>query len=98
MSCRRRFEKAAKRGSQPPEIQEGLYERVGGPMKRGDLALSAERIGAVNAVLAPVSEWDANGLKKLASSIAAKACDDRGAALHRSAHACGCRPVAGSRA
>jgi alanyl-tRNA synthetase len=65
------IEKLQSAGRSHQKSQEGLYERLAGH-EAASLALSAERIGAVNAVLAPVSGWDANGLKKLASSIATK--------------------------
>jgi hypothetical protein len=71
MSCRRPIEKLQSAGRSHQKSQEGLYERLAAH-EAASLALSAERIGAVNAVLAPVSGWDANGLKKLASSIATK--------------------------
>ena len=65
------IEKLQSAGRSHQKSQEGLYERLAAH-EAESLALSAERIGAVNAVLAPVSGWDANGLKKLASSIATK--------------------------
>ena len=65
------IEKLQSAGRSHQKSQEGLYERLAAH-EAASLALSAERIGAVNAVLAPVSGWDANGLKKLASSIATK--------------------------
>ena len=50
---------------------EGLYERLAAH-EAGSLASAAEKIGSLNAVVAAVSGWDANGLKKLASSIATR--------------------------
>lgn len=51
--------------------REGLYERLAAH-EASALASSAEKVGGVNLVAAAISEWDANGLKKLASSIVAK--------------------------
>jgi alanyl-tRNA synthetase len=65
------IEKLQVAGRSQQKLQEGLYERLAGHESQS-LAASAERIGAVNAVLSAVSGWDANGLKKLASSIAAR--------------------------
>ena len=65
------IEKLQSAGRSQQKSQEGLYERLAAH-EAATLASSAERIGAVHAVLASVSGWDANGLKKLASSIAAK--------------------------
>ena len=65
------IEKLQSAGRSHQKSQDGLYERLAAH-EAESLALSAERIGAVNAVLAPVSGWDANGLKKLAASIATK--------------------------
>jgi alanyl-tRNA synthetase len=53
------------------KVQEGLYERLAAHEAQ-TLASTAERIGAVNVVMAAVPGWDANGLKKLASSIAGR--------------------------
>ena len=58
-------------GRSQQKSQEGLYERLAAH-EAATLSSSAEKIGALNAVLAAVAGWDANGLKKLASSIAAK--------------------------
>ena len=58
-------------GRSQQKSQEGLYERLAAH-EAASLASSAETIGSVNAVIAAVSGWDANGLKKLASSIAAR--------------------------
>ena len=65
------IEKLQSAGRNQQKSQEGLYERLAAH-EAASLASAAERIGAVNAVLATVSGWDANGLKKLASSVAAK--------------------------
>lgn len=65
------IEKLQSAGRNQQKSQEGLYERLAAH-EAASLASSAERIGAVNAVLAAVSGWDANGLKKLAASVAAK--------------------------
>jgi alanyl-tRNA synthetase len=65
------IEKLQSAGRSHQKSQEGLYDRLAGH-EAESLARSAERIGAFNAVLASISGWDANGLKKLASSIAAK--------------------------
>jgi len=58
-------------GRSQQKSQEGLYERLAAH-EAASLSSSAEKIGTVNAVLAAVAGWDANGLKKLASSIVAK--------------------------
>jgi alanyl-tRNA synthetase len=58
-------------GRSQQKSQEGLYERLAAH-EAASLSSSAERIGTLNAVLAAVAGWDANGLKKLASSIVAK--------------------------
>jgi len=58
-------------GRTQQKSQEGLYERLAAH-EAARLTSSAEKIGAVNAVIAAVPGWDANGLKKLASSITAK--------------------------
>ena len=65
------IEKLQTAGRSQQKSQEGLYERLAAH-EAASLSSSAEQIGAVNAVLAAVAGWDANGLKKLASSIAAK--------------------------
>lgn len=65
------IEKLQISGRSQQKLQEGLYERLAAHEAQS-LASSAERIGAVNVVLSAVSGWDANGLKKLASSIAAR--------------------------
>ena len=65
------IEKLQTAGRSQQKAQEGLYERLAAH-EAANLASAAERIGAVNAVLAAVSGWDANGLKKLASSIVTK--------------------------
>jgi alanyl-tRNA synthetase len=65
------IEKLQVAGRSQQKSQEGLYERLAAHEAAG-LAASAENIGGVNVVAASVSGWDANGLKKLASSIAAK--------------------------
>lgn len=64
------IEKLQTAGRNQQKSQEGLYERLAAHEAAG-LASSAERIAAVNVVAAAVSGWDANGLKKLASSVAA---------------------------
>jgi alanyl-tRNA synthetase len=65
------IEKLQIAGRSQQKAQEGLYERLAAH-EAANLTSAAERIGAVNAVLAAVSGWDANGLKKLASSIVTK--------------------------
>jgi alanyl-tRNA synthetase len=65
------IEKLQVAGRSQQKAQEGLYERLAAH-EAANLTSAAERIGAVNAVLAAVSGWDANGLKKLASSIVTK--------------------------
>jgi alanyl-tRNA synthetase len=65
------IEKLQIAGRSQQKAQEGLYERLAAH-EAANLMSAAERIGAVNAVLAAVSGWDANGLKKLASSIVTK--------------------------
>ena len=65
------IEKLQIAGRSQQKSQEGLYERLAAHEAAG-LAASAENIGGVNVIAASVSGWDANGLKKLASSIAAK--------------------------
>ncbi len=58
-------------GRSQQKAQEGLYERLAAH-EAASLTSSAEKIGPVKAAIAAVSGWDANGLKKLASSIVAK--------------------------
>jgi alanyl-tRNA synthetase len=65
------IEKLQTAGRSQQKSQEGLYERLAAHEAAG-LAATAENIGGINVVAASVSGWDANGLKKLASSIAAK--------------------------
>jgi alanyl-tRNA synthetase len=65
------IEKLQAAGRSQQKSQEGLYERLAAH-EAASLASSGEKVGAVNVVAAAVSGWDANGLKKLASSIAVK--------------------------
>jgi alanyl-tRNA synthetase len=65
------IEKLQTAGRIQQKSQEGLYERLAAH-EAAVLAASGERIGANNVVAVAVSGWDANGLKKLASSIVAK--------------------------
>jgi alanyl-tRNA synthetase len=65
------IEKLQTAGRIQQKSQEGLYERLAAH-EAATLAGSGERIGAANVVAVAVSGWDANGLKKLASSIVAK--------------------------
>jgi alanyl-tRNA synthetase len=65
------IEKLQTAGRTQQKSQEGLYERLAAH-EAASLAASGQKIGAANVVTAAVSGWDANGLKKLASSIAAK--------------------------
>ena len=65
------IEKLQTAGRSQQKSLEGLYERLAAH-EAASLAASAERIGAVSAVIAAVSGWDANGLKKLAASIVAR--------------------------
>jgi alanyl-tRNA synthetase len=65
------IEKLQTSGRSQQKVQEGLYERLAAHEAQ-TLASTAERIGAVNVVMAAVPGWDANGLKKLASSIAGR--------------------------
>jgi alanyl-tRNA synthetase len=65
------IEKLQAAGRSQQKSQEGLYERLAAHEAKS-LAVSGENVGAVNVVAAAVSGWDANGLKKLASSIAVK--------------------------
>ena len=62
------IEKLQAAGRSQQKSQEGLYERLAAH-EAATLAASAEKVGAVNVVAAAVSGWDANGMKKLASSI-----------------------------
>jgi len=64
------IEKLQVAGRTQQKSQEGLYERLAAH-EAASLAASGEKIGTTNVVAAAVSGWDANGLKKLASSIAA---------------------------
>jgi len=65
------IEKLQTAGRSQQKSQEGLYERLAAH-EAASLASAGEKVGAVNLVAAAVSGWDANGLKKLASSIAGK--------------------------
>jgi alanyl-tRNA synthetase len=65
------IEKLQLAGRTQQKSQEGLYERLA-THEAASLAAAGEKIGTANLVAAAVSGWDANGLKKLASSIAAK--------------------------
>jgi alanyl-tRNA synthetase len=65
------IEKLQAAGRSQQKSQEGLYERLAAH-EAARLASSGEKVGTVNVVAAAVSGWDANGLKKLASSIASK--------------------------
>jgi alanyl-tRNA synthetase len=65
------IEKLQAAGRSQQKFQEGLYERLA-VHEGASLASSGEKVGNVNAVIAAVSGWDANGLKKLAASIVAK--------------------------
>lgn len=65
------IEKLQVAGRTQQKSQEGLYERLAAH-EAASLAATGEKIGTTNVVAAAVSGWDANGLKKLASSIAAK--------------------------
>jgi alanyl-tRNA synthetase len=65
------IEKLQATGRSQQKSQEGLYERLAAH-EAASLASSGEKVGTVNVVAAAVSGWDANGLKKLASSIVAK--------------------------
>jgi alanyl-tRNA synthetase len=62
------IEKLQTAGRIQQKSQEGLYERLAAH-EAASLAASAEQIGAAKVVAVAVSGWDANGLKKLASSI-----------------------------
>jgi alanyl-tRNA synthetase len=65
------IEKLQAAGRSQQKSQEGLYERLAAH-EAARLASSSEKVGAANVVAAAVAGWDANGLKKLAASIAAK--------------------------
>jgi alanyl-tRNA synthetase len=65
------IEKLQAAGRSQQKSQEGLYERLAAH-EAASLTSSAEKVGAVNVVASAVSGWDANGLKKLASSIVGK--------------------------
>ena len=65
------IEKLQNAGRSQLKSQEGLYERLAAH-EAASLASSAEKVGAISVVAAAVAGWDANGLKKLSSSIAAK--------------------------
>src|SRR5687768_13061027 len=65
------IEKLQVEGRTQQKSQEGLYERLAAH-EAATLAASGEQIGTANVVAVAVSGWDANGLKKLASSIVAK--------------------------
>src|SRR5688500_2936208 len=65
------IEKLQTAGRSQQKSQEGLYERLAAH-EAASLVASAERIGDANVVAAAISGWDANGLKKLASTIASK--------------------------
>lgn len=62
------IEKLQTAGRIQQKSQEGLYERLAAH-EAASLAASAEQIGAAKVVAVAVSGWDANGLKKLASSV-----------------------------
>ena len=65
------IEKLQTAGRTHQKSQEGLYERLAAH-EAASLSSTADKIGGMNLVAAAVSGWDANGLKKLASSIVAK--------------------------
>ena len=65
------IEKLQVAGRTQQKSQEGLYERLAAH-EAASLIASGEKIGDALVVAAAVSGWDANGLKKLASSIVAK--------------------------
>ena len=65
------IEKLQVAGRAQQKLQEALYERLAAHEAEA-LAASAAKVDGVNVVCAAVSGWDASGLKKLASSIAAK--------------------------
>ena len=64
------IEKLLAAGRTHQKSQEGLYERLAAH-EAASLASSAQKVGDLNVVLAAINGWDANGLKKLASSITA---------------------------
>ena len=65
------IEKLQAAGRTHQKSQEGLYERLAAH-EAASLTASAQKIGEVSVVATAISGWDANGLKKLASSITAK--------------------------
>jgi alanyl-tRNA synthetase len=65
------IEKLQTSGRTQQKSQEGLYERLAAH-EAASLLSTSEKIGALTVVAAPVTGWDANGLKKLASSVVAK--------------------------
>jgi alanyl-tRNA synthetase len=65
------IEKLQAAGRAQQKVQDGLNERLAAH-EAETLAASAAKIGSLNVICAAVSGWDANGLKKLASSIAMK--------------------------
>lgn len=65
------IEKLQTAGRTQQKSQAGLYERLAAH-EAASLASSGEKVGALHVVAATVSGWDANSLKKLASSIAEK--------------------------
>jgi alanyl-tRNA synthetase len=64
------IEKLQNAGRSQQKSQEGLYERLAAH-EAASLGSAAEKIGGINVVAAAVPGWDAPGLKKLSSSIAA---------------------------
>jgi alanyl-tRNA synthetase len=65
------IEKLQVAGRTQQKSQEGLYQRLAAH-EAASLIASGEKIGDALVVAAAVSGWDANGLKKLASTIVAK--------------------------
>jgi alanyl-tRNA synthetase len=65
------IEKLQTAGRTQQKSQEGLYERLAAH-EAASLLSTSEKVGAVSVVAAPVTGWDANGLKKLASTIVSK--------------------------
>ena len=65
------IEKLQAAGRTHQKSQEGLYERLAAH-EAAVLSAAAQKIGNANVVATAVSGWDANGLKKLASSITSK--------------------------
>ena len=65
------IEKLQTAGRTQQRSQEGLYERLAAH-EAASLLSTSEKIGAVSVVAAPVTGWDANGLKKLASTVVVK--------------------------